>query len=66
MELMREVGELGLTSIDIPEEYGGMELDKATSTLVVEALTTGGSASWCVTFSCHVGIGTLPDRLLRH
>ncbi len=60
MELMREVGELGLTSIDIPEEYGGMELDKATSALVVEALTTGGSASWCVTFSCHVGIGTLP------
>ena len=60
MELMREVGELGLTSIDIPEEYGGMELDKATSALVVEALTMGGSASWVVTFSCHVGIGTLP------
>ncbi len=60
MELMREVGELGLTSIDIPEEYGGLELDKATSALVVEALTTGGSASWCVTFSCHVGIGTIP------
>jgi len=60
MELMREVGELGLTSIDIPEAYGGMELDKATSALVVEALTTGGSASWVVTFSAHVGIGTLP------
>jgi len=60
MELMREVGELGLTAIDIPEAYGGLELDKATSALVVEALTTGGSASWCVTFSCHVGIGTLP------
>ena len=60
MELMREVGELGLTAIDIPEAYGGLELDKATSALVVEALTTGGSASWMVTFSCHVGIGTLP------
>ena len=60
MELMREVGELGLTAIDIPEAYGGLELDKATSALVVEALTRGGSASWVVTFSCHVGIGTLP------
>ena len=60
MELMREVAELGLTAIDIPEKYGGMELDKATSALVVEALTTCGSASWIVTFSCHVGIATLP------
>ncbi|TNF73145.1 MAG: hypothetical protein EP299_08715 [Acidobacteria bacterium] len=60
MELMREVGELGLTGIDVPEKFGGLELDKTTSALVVEALTTGGSASWVVTFSCHVGIGTLP------
>ena len=60
MDLMREVGELGLAAIDIPEAYGGMALKKATSALVVEALTTGGSASWMVTFSAHVGIGTLP------
>ena len=60
LELMREVGELGLTGIDIPEQYGGMGLDKTTSALVVEALTLGGSASWIVTFSGHVGIGTLP------
>ena len=60
MELLREVAELGLTGIDVPEKYGGVELDKTTSALVVEALTTGGSASWVVTFSCHVGIGSLP------
>ena len=60
MELMREVGELGLTGVDIPEKHGGMGLDKTTSALVVEALALGGSASWVVTFSCHVGIGTLP------
>ena len=60
LELMREVAELGLTGVDIPERYGGMELDKTTSALVVEALASGGSASWLVTFSCHVGIGTLP------
>jgi alkylation response protein AidB-like acyl-CoA dehydrogenase len=60
LELLREVGELGLTGVDIPERYGGLELDKCTSALVVEALTLGGSASWVVTFSGHVGIGTLP------
>ncbi len=59
-ELMREVAELGLTGIDVPERYGGQELDKTTSALVAEALATGGSASWVVTFSGHVGIGSLP------
>jgi alkylation response protein AidB-like acyl-CoA dehydrogenase len=59
-ELLRHAAELGLTAIDIPEEYGGLGLDKTTSALVVEALTTGMSASWVVTFSCHVGIGSLP------
>jgi hypothetical protein len=59
-ELLGKCAELGLTAVDIPEEYGGMGLDKTTSALVVEALTTGGSASWIVTFSAHVGIGTLP------
>jgi alkylation response protein AidB-like acyl-CoA dehydrogenase len=60
MGLMREVGELGMTAIDIPEKYDGLELDKTTSALVVEALTFSGSSSWVVTFSAHVGIGTLP------
>ena len=41
--LLREVGELGLTGVDVPEAHGGMQLDKTTSALVVEALTTGGS-----------------------
>lgn len=58
--LLREVGELGLTGIDIPERYGGMGLDKTTSALVVEALTMSGASSWIVTFSGHTGIGTLP------
>ncbi|MFQ6082223.1 MAG: acyl-CoA dehydrogenase family protein [Candidatus Aminicenantia bacterium] len=60
LKLMREASGLGLAAIDIPEKYGGMELDKTTSVLVVEALATGQSASWIVTFSAHVGIGTLP------
>ncbi len=59
-ELMGAVAELGPTGIDIPEKYGGIGLDKPTSALVAEALTSGGSASWVVTFSAHVGIGSLP------
>jgi butyryl-CoA dehydrogenase len=57
-KLMRELGDLGLLGIDVPEEYGGLDMDKITSTLVAENLT--GSASFSVTFSAHVTIGTLP------
>lgn len=60
MDLMRQAGELGLTAIDIPEAHGGLALDKTTSALVAEGLTTCQCASWMVTFSAHVGIGTLP------
>jgi len=56
--LMREAGELGLLGVDVPEEYGGVELDKITSALVVDRISASGSFS--VTFSAHTGIGTLP------
>lgn len=58
VELMRKCGELGLLMIDAPEEYGGLELDKATSMLAAEKLSQAGSFS--VTYSAHTGIGTLP------
>jgi alkylation response protein AidB-like acyl-CoA dehydrogenase len=56
--LIREASELGLTSVDIPEEYGGLEMDKVTSAIVSENIAKQGSFS--VIFSAHVGIGTLP------
>jgi hypothetical protein len=56
--LLREASELGLTSVDIPEEYGGLEMDKVTSAIVAENIAQQGSFS--VIFSAHVGIGTLP------
>lgn len=56
--LMREAGELGLLGVDIPEEYGGVELDKITSAIVADHIAISGSFS--VTFSAHTGIGTLP------
>src|SRR5271167_4569111 len=56
--LLKEAAELGLTSADIPEEYGGLEMDKATSAIIAENISKQGSFS--VAFSAHTGIGTLP------
>jgi alkylation response protein AidB-like acyl-CoA dehydrogenase len=56
--LLREASDLGLASVDIPEEYGGLEMDKVTSAIVAENIAKQGS--FCVMFSAHVGIGTLP------
>ncbi len=55
---MHKCGELGLLMMDAPEEYGGLELDKATSMLVSEKISCAGSFS--VAYSAHTGIGTLP------
>lgn len=55
---MKKCGDLGLLMMDAPEEYGGLELDKASSMLVAEKIAYGGAFS--VAFSCHTGIGTLP------
>ncbi|MDW5265079.1 MULTISPECIES: acyl-CoA dehydrogenase family protein [Acidobacteriaceae] len=56
--LIKEASELGLTSVDIPEEYGGLEMDKSTAAIIAENIARQGSFS--VIFSAHVGIGTLP------
>ena len=58
VHLMKRCGELGLLMIDVPEEYGGLELDKATSMLAAEKISVSGSFS--VAYSAHSGIGTLP------
>jgi butyryl-CoA dehydrogenase len=56
--LMRKAGELGFTSVDIPEEYGGMGMDKTTSTIVTDHLSVLGAFSTAI--GAHVGIATLP------
>jgi len=56
--LLRKAGELGLMGVDVPEAYGGLELDKVTSAIVAESMSQ--LASFSVAFSAHVGIGTLP------
>ncbi len=55
---LRSCAELGLFLVDIPEEYGGLELDKVTSMLVAEKL--GPTGSFAITSSGQTGIGSLP------
>ncbi|MFY9854310.1 MAG: acyl-CoA dehydrogenase family protein, partial [Terracidiphilus sp.] len=56
--LLRKAGDLGFTSVDVPEEYGGMGMDKITSTLITDHLAV--LASFSTAFGSHVGISTLP------
>src|SRR5690606_41030406 len=58
VELLRKAGELGLLSVDIPEEYGGLGLDKVSSALIGEKMSRAGGFS--ITHGAHVGIGSLP------
>jgi alkylation response protein AidB-like acyl-CoA dehydrogenase len=57
-KLFRKAGELGLLMADVPEEYGGLGLDKASSALITENMS--GQGSFSVMYGAHVGIGTLP------
>lgn len=56
--LLRKAGEIGLLSVDIPEEYGGLGLDKTSSMLVAENM--GKTGAFAVSHGAHTGIGTLP------
>lgn len=58
VQLLRKAGELGLLAADVPESYGGLGLDKISTTLISERLARGSSFS--LSLGAHVGIGTLP------
>lgn len=58
VELMRKAGDLGLLGADVPEQYGGIGLDKVSTTLLAETLAR--SSSFALSVGAHTGIGTLP------
>ena len=55
---LRDCAKLGLFLVDVPEEYGGLELDKVTSMLLAEKMAPTGSFS--ITYGGQTGIGLLP------
>src|SRR2546428_3233820 len=58
VRLLRRCGELGLLGIEVPERYGGENLDKVSAMIVAEKLAS--VASFAVSYGGHSGIGTLP------
>ncbi|MHA6251909.1 acyl-CoA dehydrogenase family protein [Oceanobacillus sp. CAU 1775] len=58
VDLLKKAGELGLLGADVPEAYGGLGLDKMSSSLITEKMSRAGGFS--VTHGAHVGIGSLP------
>src|SRR6185437_14581051 len=56
--LLQKAAELGFTAVDIPEEYGGVGMDKTTSALVTDHISA--LASFSTAFGAQIGIGTLP------
>jgi butyryl-CoA dehydrogenase len=56
--ILRKTAELGFTAANIPEEYGGMGMDKVSSTVISDHLSI--QASFSTAFNAHTGIATLP------
>ncbi len=57
-ELMNKAGALGLLMIEVPEEYGGLGLGENLTTWVSEIIAES-NASFAITLTGHIGIGTL-------
>ncbi|EFV78560.1 acetyl-CoA dehydrogenase [Bacillus sp. 2_A_57_CT2] len=58
VKLLKQAGDLGLLGADVPEEYGGLALDKVSSALIAEKMARAGGFS--ISHGAHVGIGSLP------
>jgi alkylation response protein AidB-like acyl-CoA dehydrogenase len=58
VNLLKRCAELGLLGIEVPETYGGEDLDKVSAMIVAEKMAR--VASFAVSYGGHSGIGTLP------
>jgi len=57
-QLLKKAGELGLSGVEIPEAYGGLEMDKVTAAVIADHIAK--YAGFATTWGGHTGIGTLP------
>ncbi len=57
-DLLKKAGELGLSAAEIPEAYGGLEMDKVTAAVIADHIAK--YAGFATTWGGHTGIGTLP------
>src|SRR6476469_2201631 len=57
-ELLKKAGELGLSAVEIPEAYGGLEMDKVTAAVIADHIAK--YAGFATTWGAHSGIGMLP------
>src|SRR6266446_9792215 len=57
-ELLKKAGELGLSGVEIPEAYGGLEMDKVTAAVIADHIAQ--YAGFATTWGAHSGIGMLP------
>ena len=63
-DLLKKAGELGLSGVEIPEAYGGLEMDKVTAAVIADHIAK--YAGFATTWGGHSGIGTAAHRLFRH
>jgi len=61
-DIVRELAELGLMGIPVPEEYGGAGGDTLSYAIAVEELTRVDS-SVAITVAAHTSLGTMPFLL---
>ena len=57
-DLIKKAGELGLCGVEIPEAYGGLEMDKVTAAIIADKIAK--YAGFATTWGAHSGIGLLP------
>src|ERR1700693_2563999 len=53
--LLKKAGDLGLSGVEIPEAYGGLEMDKVTAAIIADHIAK--YAGFATTWGAHSGIG---------